>query len=317
MKTSSITVVIPNYNGAQLLHKNLPSVFAACKAYGGQCSIIVVDDGSADDSLSVLRHEFPEVEVVIHDKNKGFAEAIHSGVNAAKTELLFLLNSDVFVQLEIFAPLVTYFDDPQTFAVNPLIYDEQGKVKRHSWNLRQFKAGALKLVNWRLENALQLRAQGELLPSAYAHGGSFMVRKSMFLALGGFHPIYKPFYSEDYDLGLRAWRRGWPSYFEPSVHIVHQSLGSIRSNLKMNYIKSIRRRNRYVLEWMHLTKQQLLFAALPASFIQLLGELLLLDHVNLKGFGMAILKIHEVSKARHELKVGEKLALKDVLRRLK
>lgn len=312
-----ITVIIPNYNGAQLLRKNLPSVKVACKAYGEQCSIIVVDDGSADDSLSVLQHEFPEVEVVLHDKNKGFAEAIHSGVHAAKTELLFLLNSDVEVQADIFAPLVSYFDDPNTFSVNPLIYDEQGEVKRHSWNLRQFKAGTLKLMPWDLNDALNRRKSGEKLATAYAHGGSFMVRKSMFQALNGFHPIYKPFYSEDYDLGLRAWRRGWPSYFEPSVHIVHQSLGSIRSNVKFKYVKSIRRRNRYLLEWMHLSSAQLLLSNIPLSILQLLGELLLLDRVNLKGFGLAILKIPEVVKARLELKIGQKLTLRDTLSRLK
>lgn len=312
-----ITVIIPNYNGAQLLRKNLPSVKVACKAYGEQCTIIVVDDGSADDSLSVLQHEFPEVEVVIHDKNKGFAEAIHSGVHAAKTELLFLLNSDVEVQADIFAPLVSYFDDPNTFSVNPLIYDEQGEVKRHSWNLRQFKAGTLKLMPWDLNDALNRRKNGEKLATAYAHGGSFMVRKSMFQALNGFHPIYKPFYSEDYDLGLRAWRRGWPSYFEPSVHIVHQSLGSIRSNVKFKYVKSIRRRNRYLLEWMHLSSAQLLLSNIPLSILQLLGELLLLDRVNLKGFGLAILKIPEVVKARLELKLGQKLTLRDTLSRLK
>lgn len=316
MKTP-ISVIIPNYNGAQLLRKNLPSVKVACKAYGGQCSIIVVDDGSADDSLSVLQHEFPEVEVVVHDKNKGFAEAIHSGVNAAKTELLFLLNSDVEVQADIFAPLVSYFDDPSTFSVNPLIYDEQGEVKRHSWNLRQFKAGTLKLMQWDLNDALDRRKKGEKLATAYAHGGSFMVRKSMFQALNGFHPIYKPFYSEDYDLGLRAWRRGWPSYFEPSVHIVHQSLGSIRSNVKFKYVKCIRRRNRYLLEWIHLSLAQLLFNNIPLSILQLLGELLLLDRVNLKGFGLAILKIPEVVKVRQELRVGQKLTLKDTLNRLK
>lgn len=312
-----ITVIIPNYNGAQLLRKNLPSVKVACKAYGEQCSIIVVDDGSADDSLSVLQHEFPEVEVVIHDKNKGFAEAIHSGVNAAKTELLFLLNSDVEVQADIFVPLVSYFDDPTTFSVNPLIYDEQGEVKRHSWNLRQFKTGTLKLMRWDLNDALNRRLNGEKLATAYAHGGSFMVRKSMFQALGGFHPIYKPFYSEDYDLGLRAWRRGWPSYFEPRAHIVHQSVGSIRSNVKMNYIKSIRRRNRYVLEWIHLTTPQLLFAALPASLIQLLGELLLCDRVNLKGFYLACLKLPEVIRARQALKETQVMQLDTVLAKLK
>lgn len=311
-----ITVVIPNFNGAHLLRKNLPSVISALKLYLGDSSIVVVDDGSVDDSLTVLNQEFPQVEVVIHDENKGFAEAIHTGVNAAKTELLFLLNSDVEVQADIFAPLVSYFDDPNTFSVNPLIYDEQGKVKRHSWNLRQFKAGSLKLIDWSLSDALSRRSKGERLPTAYAHGGSFMVRKSMFLALEGFHPIYKPFYSEDYDLGLRAWARGWGSYFEPSVSIVHQSVGSIRANTKMKLVKSMRRRNRYLLEWIHFSTSQLIFSALPLSFVQILGELFTLDFVNLRGFYWATKKIPEAITARKKLQRTQLLSLNSVLEQI-
>lgn len=312
----AITVVIPNYNGAHLLRKNLPSVQAAIVAYAAPASIIVVDDGSADDSLMVLKQEFPKVQVVVHAKNQGFAEAVHSGVNAANTELLFLLNSDVAVQPDIFAPLAAYFDDVDTFSVNPLIYDEQASVKRHSWNLRQFKSGALKLLNWTLDDALNRRKQGEKLAAAYAHGGSFMVRKSMFQHLGGFHPIYKPFYSEDYDLGLRAWRRGWASYFEPTVSIVHQSVGAIRENVKMQQVKCTRRRNRYLLEWIHLTPAQLIFSAIPMSLFQLLGELLMFDKTNLKGFFQAISKIPEVLAARKDISQTQKLTLNEVLNRI-
>lgn len=311
-----VTIVIPNFNGAELLRKNLPSVLGAMQAYPGSAQLIVVDDGSSDHSLDVLKKEFPQVKVVIHPQNKGFAEAIHSGVNAANTELLFLLNSDVEVSVDIFEPLVVYFDDPNTFSVNPLIYDEQGVVKRHSWNLRKFKAGTLKLINWQLDNALQRRAGGEKLATAYAHGGSFMVRKSMFLALGGFHPIFKPFYSEDYDLGLRAWRRGWASYFEPSVHIVHQSKGSIRSSVKFKYVKSIRRRNRYILEWGHLSLTDLLLKALPGSALQLLGELLTFDYTNLRGFGFALMKLNEVITFRRDLQKTSIFTLRDVLEKL-
>lgn len=312
----SITVVIPNFNGAGLLQRNLPSVLAAMKNYSGIASLIVVDDGSSDDSLQVLNSEFPQAKVVVHTQNRGFAEAIHSGVNAAGTELLFLLNSDVEVAPDIFTPLVAYFEDGNTFSVNPLIYDEKGEAKRHSWNLRQFKGGTLKLMNWQLEIALQRRAAGEKLPAAYAHGGSFMVRKSMFLALGGFHPIFKPFYSEDYDLGLRAWRRGWASYFEPNVHIVHQSKGSIRSNVKFKYVKSIRRRNRYILEWAHLASADLLIKAIPASMLQLLGELLMLDYTNLRGFGFAVMKLRQVLAFRRELRETSLFTLREVLAKL-
>jgi GT2 family glycosyltransferase len=312
----SITIVIPNFNGAALLKKNLPSVLAAMQNYLGKANLIVVDDGSSDHSLDVLKKEFPQVFVVVHTQNKGFAEAIHSGVNAAETELLFLLNSDVEVEPNIFSPLVTYFDDADTFSVNPLIYDEKGEVKRHSWNLRHLRSGTLKLIGWNLEAALQRRQSGNKLTSAYAHGGSFMVRKSMFLALGGFHPIFKPFYSEDYDLGLRAWRRGWASYFEPQVHIVHQSKGSIRSNVKFNYVKSIRRRNRYILEWGHLGAADLCLKVLPASALQLLGELFTLDYVNLRGFGFALMKLKEVSGFRRELQKSSSFTLREVLKKL-
>lgn len=312
----SLTIVIPNFNGAELLRKNLPSILTAMQVYQGTSELIVVDDGSSDHSLDVLKQEFPQVQVVVHPQNKGFAEAILSGVNAANTELLFLLNSDVEVSTDVFAPLVAYFDDSNTFSVNPLIYDEQGGIKRHSWNLRKFKAGTLKLINWQLDNALQRRVNGERLATAYASGGSFMVRKSMFLALGGFHPIFKPFYSEDYDLGLRAWRRGWASYFEPGVHIVHQSKGSIRSNVKFKYVKSIRRRNRYILEWTHLSRSDLLLKALPASALQLLGELLMLDYTNLRGFGFAVMKLKEVIAFRQELQKTSLFTLREILEKL-
>lgn len=312
-----VTVVIPNYNGAHLLRQNIPSVMAAGKEYGGQFLIIVVDDGSTDDSLKMLEEEFPQVEIVQHHSNKGFAEAIHSGVYATKTELLFLLNSDVETKPDIFTPLVAYFDDPNTFSVNPLILDEQGKVKRHSWNLRQFVSGGLKLLDWDLESAIARTKKGDKLATAYAHGGSFMVRKSMFLELNGFHPIYKPFYSEDYDLGLRAWRRGWASYFEPNVHIIHQSLGSIRSNIKLSHIKCIRRRNGYLLEWIHLTPTQLFLSAIPMSAFQLLGETIIFDGINLKAFYLATLKIPDVIKARQALRINQKLTFIKVLNRIK
>lgn len=312
-----ITVIIPNFNGAALLRKNLPSVLAALQNYPGASTLIVVDDGSSDQSVEVLKDEFPQAEVVLHPENKGFAEAIHTGVNAARTELLFLLNSDVALSPDIFVPLVTYFEDESTFSVNPLIYDERGQVKPHSWNLRQFRGGTLKLMKWSLEHALLRRKQGEKLATAYAHGGSFMVRRSMFLALGGFHPIFKPFYSEDYDLGLRAWRRGWGSYFEPTVHIVHQSQGSIRSNAKWSHIKTIRRRNRYILEWGHLGSSDLLLKALPASALQLLGELLTLSTNNLRGFGKAFKMLGDIRNYRRENNEKSLYTLREVLEKLK
>ncbi len=310
----TITVVIPNYNGVNLLSKNLPSVLKALKNYDQESSVIVVDDGSEDASVRLLAEKFTQVKVLVHAVNRGFAEAVHTGVKEATTDLVFILNSDVKLTDEFFPSLVPYFEDKNTFSVNPLIYDEKGEVKRHSWNYRQFKKGSISLLKWSLTDALDTVKNGKRCPTMYGHGGSMLIRKSMFDALNGFDPIFKPYYGEDSDIGIRAWRRGWYSYFEPRSSLVHQSVGAIRANVKMKQVKCIRRRNRYILEWIHLTPAQLLLSAIPLSIFQLLGELLMLDRVNLKGFGLALSKIPDVLKARNRIRKSQKLDLKEVFR---
>ena len=143
-----------------------------------------------------------------------------------------------------------------------------------------------------------------------------MVRKSMFDTLGGFHSLFRPFYGEDFDLGLRAWARGWPSFFEPGVRVIHQEKGSISQTKKSAYVKTIQRRNRYLLEWLHFSKKQLLFSTLPASLIQLLGELLTLDITNLKGFLLACRELNRVRHARAELKEHRILTLENIVQKV-
>lgn len=307
-----LSIVIPNYNGAKLLRRNLPSVLAAAKAYGDGTTVIVVDDASADDSLSVLSNEFPEVTVVAHDKNKGFSEAVYSGVRHAQSELLFLLNSDVELAPGCLEKLEPYFAAPDTFAACPLMLDEDGSINRHSWNLRDYKRGYLKLVDWDLDTARQKR-RSHWLPTMYTSGGSMMVSRSKFLEIGGFHPIYKPFYGEDFDLGIRAWYRGWASYFEPEATVVHQSQGSIKDNVKRSRVKAVRRRNRYFLEWIHIPTRRLVASTFPQTLLQVAGELLTLDMVNLKGFFSALQAIPEVRAVRRATLASSQMTLDDII----
>jgi GT2 family glycosyltransferase len=307
-----VSIVIPNYNGAELLKHNLPSVIDAASTYQKSTLVIVVDDGSKDESVGVLKKHFPQVKIVVHPQNRGFSEAVYSGVKAADTELIFLLNSDVQPDVRCIEVLTKYFDVADTFAVGPLIVDEVGKVNRHSWNIREFNAGSLKPIDWDLDRALEARHKGKL-PTLYVSGGSVMLRKSMFMSLDGFHPLFKPFYGEDYDLGLRAWRHGWRSFFEPSVSIIHQHHGSIKDNVKREYVKRIRRRNKLLLEWIHLPAWRLWATVIPLSVWQLLGELLLLDKVNVLGFYDALGRIPAVLRERSKLDRMQTQSIEQVL----
>lgn len=309
-----VTIVIPNYNGAQLLRRNLPSVLEAAAAYPGDARIIVVDDASSDESLEVLGREFPGVLVLRHESNRGFAEAVFSGVQAAETELLFVLNSDVELHRDCLEKLEPYFDDEATFSVAPLMLHDDRSVNRHSWNLRAFKRGYLKLVDWDLAQARRLSAQRRLL-TMYASGGSMLVSRSKFVELGGFHPIFKPFYGEDFDLGIRAWYRGWASYFEPNATLVHQSQGSIKDSVKRAKVKEVRRRNRYLLEWIHIPRYRLLTSTLPYTLLQVIGELLLLDGVNLRGCWSALRMLPQARRARRASNAGQLIDLETIIAR--
>jgi len=100
----SITIVIPNFNGKDLLDNNLPSVIAAAGAAGA--AILVVDDGSTDDSVRWLRSTYSgRVGLLEMKENRGFAHAANEGARSASTRIVYFLNTDIRVREEFLAPI--------------------------------------------------------------------------------------------------------------------------------------------------------------------------------------------------------------------
>ena len=90
-----IAIIILNWNGSKLLNMFLPSVVNYSPA--GLADIYVADNGSTDDSVSLLKEEFPSVNVITLDKNYGFAEGYNLAIKQVEAEYIVLLNSDVEV----------------------------------------------------------------------------------------------------------------------------------------------------------------------------------------------------------------------------
>jgi GT2 family glycosyltransferase len=313
--TLKCSIIIPNYNGEKLLQENLPLVINESKNFNNDCEVIVVDDASTDNSVNILKEEFPSVKVVQHEINKGFAEGIHSGVAAANYELIFLLNSDVQPVKGCLNNLEKYFERPDTFAVNPLILNQDHKVNQSSWTQSQFSHGRLKLKPWDTSNLPAMKQSEEAYLTLYCSGGSMMMRKKMFEKLGGYSDLYKPFYYEDFDLGLRAWYQGWPSYFYPCAEVIHADKGTIEDHFKSDLIKSTQRRNRYFLEWTHFSRTRLIFSTIPFTLFQFLGELILFDKKNVKAFFNAFTNLNEVRK--HRIKTSnKKVKLKNIIEKI-
>ena len=108
MRTS---IVILNWNGAQMLRRFLPTVLSNTPKETAE--IIVADNGSTDNSLEILDSEFPEVRVIALDKNYGFAEGYNQALRRVgdNYDYYLLLNSDVETPEAWIQPLVQYMED--------------------------------------------------------------------------------------------------------------------------------------------------------------------------------------------------------------
>ncbi len=305
METWPVSIIIPNYNGEQILSRALTSVTEAVRAYAGQCEIIVVDDASQDNSIDLISKYFPDVKLVRHEKNRGFSEAAHSGVHAAVYPIILLLNSDVYPERDFLAPLVQWFSREDTFSVSPLILDPNGNPTRVSWNLVTLIRGEIRSRNWDLTTALDLNQKRHSLKSLFAAGGSAAIRRDMFLQLDGFLSIYRPFYYEDRDLGTRAWKHGWKTYFEPQSRVVHDHSSTIKRFFSSKKTKIIRRRNRLFYLWLHLSTRTLFLSHIPWIFVRLLSRLLRLDGVYAIALFSALIRLKEVAKLRSSTPMKE------------
>lgn len=114
---SSVAVVILNWNGAKMMATYLPTVVKYTK---GEAEVYVADNASTDESLDLLRRDFPEVKRILLDQNYGFAEGYNRALAQVDAKYFVLLNSDVEVTPHWLTPITQWMDEhPDTAACQP------------------------------------------------------------------------------------------------------------------------------------------------------------------------------------------------------
>lgn len=277
-KLKSVSLIIPNWNGADLLRRYLPSVLCAIEKFPGQAQVIVVDDASTDRSVDILRDEFSNVKLIVHEQNQGFGNACWSGALAAEHPILIFLNSDVKVDHDFIEPLTVCFENQAIFAASPLIFDETGRLSDVTISIPYFRRGKLRYRSFPPE---QLLTSTSPLPhpwyTLFPIGGAFAVDRARFIELQGFDDMFNPFYYEDTDLGFRAWRRGWPCIVVPESRVVHIHQGTIARSFKRFKVNAIRKRNRLFYLWKNLTSPKLFWQHVGYQLLRLGYRPLCLD----------------------------------------
>lgn len=285
-----VSIIIPNWNGKELLKKNLPAVFEA-KRYkrNNIAEIIVVDDGSDDDSVAFLRKNFAgKVRILTHEKNKGFSAAINTGAKAARSSLLCLLNTDVIPEKNFLFNTLPHFKDKKVFAVS---FHEKG----YGYAKGRFEKGFV--VHDPVEPGKKAAE------TFWVNGGSGIFRRSVWRKLKGMDEVLlSPLYWEDIDLSYRALKRGYKLLWEPNAMVSHKHESTVKK-LPQNKIQLLQERNQLLFIWKNITSQNLLKKHINGLLTRIAAH-----PGYIKVIFAAIKKIKTVKKARKVEKKEAKLS---------
>ena len=242
----SVSVLIPNYNGRHLLEQYLPALFFSLKNSEkiDDYEIIVVDDASKDDSISFLQKAYPDIILIESDKNQGFSISVNQGFQAAEKELVFLLNNDMSVSPDIFDVLIPFFDfEDDVFGVFPTIKNQSGEIILETQKLPCIKKTSIHYI----DNYEQRKTPYTF----YLCGGCSLISREKVLALNGLDTIYSPFYFEDFDLSIRAWKQGWKCYYTDETYCLHCHSATIISNFSKRDVDVIFWKNKLTFNHLH------------------------------------------------------------------
>lgn len=294
-----ISVVIPNYNGINLFAHTLPTVVDALRHSGKPYEIILVDDCSTDASVAYIRSNYPQIQMLRNKVNSGFSVTANRGIRAANFDKVLLLNSDVQLTRDYFSHQYKYFDKPGTFGVMGRIVGWHDDIIQDGAKYPVMQGAKIKTSGNYLMQDEALMQNG--LYSMYLSGANAFLDKEKFLRIGGLNELFSPFYVEDYELSLRAWRLGYTCYYEHASICRHQVSTSIKSKSKKAYINTIYNRNKMFLHAIHLEG-----AHLAAWYAQLVLEVILrlltFRLPYLKAFGLFLGVLGQVREAKQALK---------------
>jgi len=257
----SLGIVILNWNGADMLHRFLPSVIE----HSPEAKVVVADNASTDDSLKVLAEQFPSIRTIRLDRNYGFAEGYNKAIAQVNTDLCLLLNSDVRVEAGWLKPMLDYME------VHPEVAACQPKIRQELAPEMLEYAGAcggyidqlgFPFCRGRILNTVE-RDEGQyddIVPIAWATGAALLIRRNVYLEAGGLDARFFA-HQEEIDLCWRLRSRGYGIVCIPQSIVYHVGGGTLpkesprktylnfRNNLLLLYKNLPEERLRSVMRW--------------------------------------------------------------------
>ena len=236
-----ISIVILNWNGKEMLSKYLPSVLQYSRDVA---TVYVADNASTDDSLTLLREHFPEVKLIVLEKNWGFAEGYNQALRQIESEYYLLLNSDIEVTHHWLTPWVEYLDShPDVAACQPKLLSV---VDKDCFEYAGACGGYLDRLGYpfcrgRVFDIVECDNGQYDYPSEihWATGAALMVRSKDFWDVQGFDGRFFA-HNEEIDLCWRLRIRGRKIMCIPESYVYHVGGGTLPKSNPMKTFLNFR-----------------------------------------------------------------------------
>lgn len=273
-----VTVVIPNYNGQKYLIPCLKALYGRTTV---DMDVIVVDNGSEDQSIIEAKKLYPQVKYMLLDKNYGFCRAVNEGIQASCTEYVLLLNNDTEIKKGFVERLL------HTIKRSPKIFSVESKMVQYgNHNLIDSAGTYYNAFGWAFARGKDASADkyNRRCRTFAACAGAAIYRRSVFEEIGCFDENYFA-YLEDIDMGYRARIYGYVNLYEPKAEVIH--VGSAASGSRYNEFKTMySARNNIYLIYKNMPGAQILLN-LPTLAVGFLAKAVFFWK---KGLGKVYLK---------------------------
>lgn len=226
-----ISIIIVNWNTRDLLAQCLQSL--ASHADSWQPEVFVVDNASEDDSVALVKKQFPWVKLIANNQNVGFARANNQAIHCASGRYILLLNSDTIVLPGALSKLVAFADKHEDIGVlGPALLDATGSLQP-SWAKFPTILSELRGIHYREKKAYHsahIAKNQTAYQVDWLAGACLLVRQEVIAQVGVLDDLFF-LYSEETDWCLRIKSAGWHIVYLPEAQIIHLEGGSSERDL--------------------------------------------------------------------------------------
>lgn len=212
-----VSIIIPTYNGAKRIGRCLNALQREMQGRPGE--IVVVNDGSTDDTFAVVQRGYPHV-CLVTQPNAGPAAARNHGARVATSEILLFTDDDC-------EPAVGWVDEMLRPFSDPAVVGAKG-----TYRTRQKKLVA-RFVQLDYEDRYRILARHADIDFIDTYAAAF--RREKFLEVNGYDTSFPVACAEDVDLSFRMSARGWKMKFAPRAIVYHQHPETLRRYLRKKF----------------------------------------------------------------------------------